>query len=163
MSYLVNESQVISAIANGPLRDAVKDLVDNISDDIYNTVSSEVYGSGGSEYYDRTYDLLNSVMRGSENKVTVSGRLVHGETGMNPNMIYASPGADNAFNAHMSFDGSSVSDLIIPWFEGDIGNKSPYFRGKVGMIQKAYMHSHNTINKIFWWSFSAYGMKLMGG
>lgn len=158
---LTNDAQVMDALSSGPLKDGIQELMEEISDDIYNIVMSEAY-SGGSGAYERTYDLANSVMRGGEILVTGGGGVDEGETGMNPSVISANYVGDGMFNQHMSFNGDGVSEQIIPWFEGELGNSSPYFHGAVHMLRRAYMSGQGKIKPCLSRAFSAYGMKLTG-
>lgn len=156
---LTNDTQVMSALAQGPLKEGVKDLFDEITDDIYNIVKSEIYAGGGSEYYDRTGQVLNSVM--DDPLVNAGLGYVEAETGMEDN-ITGYIGGQGMFNHHMSFDKTSVADMIIPWFEGDIGNSSPYFHGAVHMLRRAYTKGQSRIKPCLAKAFAAAGMKLTG-
>lgn len=159
---LTSDAQVADALSSGPLKDGIQYLMDEISEDLYSIVMSDVYGSGGSEAYDRTYQLASSVTRGAENPVTGGGGVGTGETGMNPSLITPSYGGENMFNQHMSFNGASAAAEIIPWFEGELGNSSPYFRGAVHMLKQAYMNGQSKIKPCLARAFSAAGMRLTG-
>lgn len=159
---LTSDAQVMDALSSGPLKEGIRDLMDEISQDLYDIVMSDIYASGGSEAYDRTYEIASSVMRGDENPVTGGGGTATGETGMNPNLISASHGGDGMFNHHMSFNGESAASAIIPWFEGELGNSSPYFHGAVHMLKQAYMNGQSKIKPCLARAFAAAGMKLTG-
>lgn len=158
---LTNDAQVMDALSSGPLKDGIQDLMEQVANDIYDIVMSEAY-AGGSGAYERTYDLANSVMRGGDIQVTGGGGTAEGETGMNPNLIGANYVGDGMFNQHMSFNGSGVSEQIIPWFEGELGNSSPYFSGAVHMLKRAYMSGQSKIKPCLAKAFAAAGMRLTG-
>lgn len=156
---LTNDAQVMDALSSGPLKDGIQELMEEISLDLFDIVSSQAYH--GSSSYEETGNLRNSVMVGEE-IVTGGGGVAEGETGMNPSKIHANYVGDGMFNQHMSFNGDGVADMIIPWFEGDVGNSSPYFHGAVHMLKQAYMNGQSKIKPCLARAFAAAGMKLTG-
>lgn len=159
--YLTSDAEVMEALSTGPLKSGIEDLMEDIANDIFEIVTSEAYSGGGGSY-ERTYDLANSVIMGGEIQVVAGGGTAEGETGMDPSVIQANFVGDGWFNQHMSFNGEGVSSSIIPWFEGELGNSSPYFHGAVHMLKRAYTSGQSKIKPYLSAAFAACGMRLTG-
>lgn len=156
------EASFVNAIVNGPLKESVENFIESLSDDIYENVLNGIYDNAGSKDYVRTGNMKAAVMRGKDNSITVTSNGVNGETGMSSSAISANKTPDGFFNQHMSFDGSSVVDNMIPWFEGEMGNSSPHFKGKVCMLKNAYMDGQKDMKSFFSKAFWKAGFRITG-
>jgi len=157
-----NESDLTRALTNGPLKSGIKNFIEDISEDILNNVNEGIYARGGSDNYERTGDMASAVIDKGDIDITSTNYSVYAETGMDPSKISENEVVGSKFNQHMSFNGEGVADMMISWYDGQIGNSSPYFNGAIYMLKDAYVAGQANLKNTLGSSFASAGFRLTG-
>jgi hypothetical protein len=142
------------------LKQCLEEIALQTAKELQKHVQTEWYEAHSPQFYDRTYQLLNSITNSNieqkGNKFIVSIYFDH--TMITPNFL-----GNNGFNEHMGFDGIPfVGGLIETIEEGNLSPHSPsYARNGIHMVEKtAYWLSTNLL-KISKEVFRKYGINLI--
>jgi hypothetical protein len=144
MLTITNWGQLKSYIEN-ILKQCLEKIALETAKELQKHVQTDWYEAHSPQFYDRTYQLLNSITNSNieqkGNKFIVSVYFDH--TMITPNFL-----DNDGFNEHMGFDGEPfVEGLIETIEEGNLSHYSPsYARNGIDMVEKtAYWLTTNLL------------------
>jgi hypothetical protein len=127
------------------LKQCLEEIVLETGKELQKHVQTEWYEAHSPQFYDRTYQLLNSI---TNSKVEQKGNKFEVTIGFDHSMIVPNFLANGGFNEHMGFDGIPfVEGLIETIEEGNLSPYSPsYARNGIHMVEKtAYWLATNLL------------------
>jgi hypothetical protein len=142
------------------LKDCLEEIAFETAKELQRRVQTDWYEAHSPQFYDRTYQLLNSIIN---SKVEQKGNKFEVTIGFDHSIITPNFLGGNGFNEHMGFDG-------IPFIEGLIetieeGNSSPYSpnyaRQGINMVEKTAYWLATNLLKISKEIFRKYGINLI--
>jgi hypothetical protein len=143
----VTNQQQLTLIINQILQDILEQIAFETGKELQQYVQREWYEAHSPEMYQRTYDLLNSIVnskveqKGSKFEVSV----YFDRASITPNFL-----GGGKWNEHMGFDGAIFTEGLIETIEE--GNLSPYSksyaRKGIHMVQETAMWLAENLPKI---------------
>lgn len=125
----------LKIIIGALLKECLEEIALETGKELQKYVQTEWYEAHAPEFYNRTYQLLNSI---TDSKVEQNGNSFKVSIYFDHESIVPNFLGDGGFNEHMGFDGAPFVDGLIETIEeGNLSPYSPpYARDGIHMVEK---------------------------
>lgn len=160
IATIVNNEVQLKNLLNEIIQECLKEISKETQKYLKQFVETEWYNAHQPEIYNRTYQMLESIIQFPQKQ---KGNKFEVSIGFDTSKIIPNFLGGDLWNEHMSFNGSSFTEGLIEVLEN--GNPSPfspsYARNGIAMLENTAKWLEKELPRIVKNTFAKYGMYII--